>query len=76
MRARNEEAMAQKNSRLYVESRQKSKNMREAMREQKQRSRQLIVACARKMQEQEVEIEQVCLLLHFVKWTTHNFTSS
>ena len=60
MRARNEEATALKNSRLYVESRQKSKNMREAMREQKQRSRQLIVACARKMQEQEVEIEQVC----------------
>ena len=42
-----------------ADSRQKSKNMREAMREQKQRSRQLIVACARKMQEQEAEIEQV-----------------
>ena len=43
----------------HADSRQKSKNMREAMREQKQRSRQLIVACARKMQEQEAEIEQV-----------------
>ena len=44
----------------HVESRgQKSKNMREAMREQKHRSRQLIVACARKMQEQEADIEQV-----------------
>merc|ERR1719458_451018 len=29
------------------------------MREQKHRSRQLIVACARKMQEQEAEIEQL-----------------
>jgi len=58
VRAKNEEAMALK-SRLYVESRQKSKNMREAMREQKHRSRQLIVACARKMQEQEAEIEQL-----------------
>ena len=51
--------MALKGRQCAAESRQKSKNMREAMREQKQRSRQLIVACARKMQEQEAEIEQV-----------------
>jgi hypothetical protein len=43
----------------YLESRQKSKNMKEMMREQKQRSRQLMAACAKKMQEQEVEIERV-----------------
>ena len=59
LRARTEEAMALKSGRSHADSRQKSKNMREAMREQKQRSRQLIVACARKMQEQEAEIEQV-----------------
>ena len=61
LRARTEEAMALKSGRClqHADSRQKSKNMREAMREQKQRSRQLIVACARKMQEQEAEIEQV-----------------
>ena len=63
VRARNEEAMALKcrpRPPPCAESRgQKSKNMREAMREQKHRSRQLIVACARKMQEQEADIEQV-----------------
>ena len=57
VRARSEEALALKSR--YLESRQKSKNMREAMREQKQRSRQLIVACAKKMQDQESEIERV-----------------
>ena len=57
VRARSEEALTLKSR--YLESRQKSKNMREAMREQKQRSRQLIVACAKKMQDQESEIERV-----------------
>ena len=43
----------------YLESRQQRHNLKAMVREQKERSRQIVVACAVKMQEQEKEIDRV-----------------
>jgi len=49
--------------RRYLDSVQSNKSMKQLIRVQKDKSRQLIVACAYKLQEKEAEIKNVRFLL-------------
>ena len=51
----------------FLESRQQSRALKQLMREQKERSRKLIVAVAFKLQEKEGEIEKVRKCLQFAQ---------
>ena len=52
--------------RRYLDSVQSNKSMKQLIRVQKDKSRQLIVACAYKLQEKEAEIKNVrALYLYF-----------
>lgn len=55
--------------RRYLDSVQSNKSMKQLIRVQKDKSRQLIVACAYKLQEKEAEIKNVRFLL----WTFFTF---
>ena len=48
--------------RRYLDSVQSNKSMKQLIRVQKDKSRQLIVACAYKLQEKEAEIKNVSIL--------------
>ena len=45
--------------RRYFDTRQQSRDAKARMRQQRERSRQLIAACAQKLQEKELQIETV-----------------
>ena len=61
------ETEVQSLKRRYYESRQKIRALKDAMKEQRTKSRQLIVSCALKIQEREQDIERVS------KGTSENF---
>ena len=50
--------------RRYLDSVQSNKSMKQLMKVQKDKSRQLIVACAYKLQEKEAEIKNVSQVEH------------
>ena len=51
--------------RRFIESRQQSRTMKQILREQKERSRQIITAFAVKLQEKEEEIQNVSWVFIF-----------
>ena len=53
--------------RRYFESRQKVKMLKDIMKDQRAKSRKIIVSCALKLQEKEKEIEEVKNNIHAFK---------